>query len=112
MNSPSAAAPASERSVKKVTILSFEGCPSHPPVVEMARRVVAEHGLDTSVEEVEVTPDDVVQRRFLGSPTVQVDGVDIEPAARERTAFCGVMQGLQHVRRYPLRAYAARGAGR
>ena len=27
-----------------IRILYFEGCPNHPPVVEMARRVVAEHG--------------------------------------------------------------------
>ncbi len=53
----------------------------------MARRVVAEHGLDAEVEEVEVSADDVVRHRFLGSPTVQVDGIDIEPAARERTDF-------------------------
>ncbi|RMF77913.1 MAG: hypothetical protein D6744_10750, partial [Planctomycetota bacterium] len=40
------------------------------------------------VEEVEIaTPDDVQRLRFLGSPTVQVDGVDIEPAARSRTDY-------------------------
>lgn len=71
----------------RIRILYFEGCPNHPPVVNMARRLVAEHDLDVDVEEVEVAPDEVVQRRFLGSPTVQVDGVDIEPAARERTDF-------------------------
>ncbi len=71
----------------KISILHFEDCPNHPPIVEMARRVVAEHDLNVEVEEVEVLADDVVRHRFLGSPTVQVDGVDIEPAARERTDF-------------------------
>lgn len=71
----------------KITILYFDGCPNHPPVAELARRIVAEHGLNAEVKEVEVAPDDVVQLRFLGSPTVQVDGVDIEPAARERADF-------------------------
>jgi copper chaperone CopZ len=71
----------------KVSILYFEGCPNHPPVREMARRIVAEHGLEAEVEEVEVSADDVRRYRFLGSPTVQVDGIDIEPGARGRKDF-------------------------
>ncbi|MBT8207712.1 MAG: cation transporter [Acidimicrobiia bacterium] len=84
----------------KISILYFEGCPNHPPVVEMARRVVGEHGLSAGIEEVEVSANDVVHHRFLGSPTVQVDGVDIEPAARERKDFAmscrvyGTVNGL------------------
>lgn len=84
----------------KISILYFDGCPNHPPVVEMARRVAAEHGLDAAIEEVEVGPDDVVRLRFLGSPTVQVDGVDIEPAAHGRTDFamsCRVYDTLDGV---------------
>jgi len=71
----------------RIRILYFSGCPNHLPVVEMARRLVARHGLDAEVEQVEVGPEDVQRLRFLGSPTVQVDGVDIEPAARDRTDF-------------------------
>lgn len=72
----------------KVSVLFFQGCPNHRPTVEMARVVVGELGLDAEVEEIEVTtPDDVERLRFLGSPTVQVDGVDIESAARSRTDY-------------------------
>ncbi len=72
----------------KVEVLYFEGCPNHAPTLQLARNVVSELGLDARVEEVEVkTPEDVMERRFLGSPTVLVDGVDIEPSARERTDF-------------------------
>jgi len=72
----------------KVTILYFEGCPNHPPVVELIRRAVAEFGLHTEVEEVQVkSPEEVDRLCFLGSPTVHVDGVDIDPAARSRTDF-------------------------
>lgn len=72
----------------KVEVLYFEGCPNHAPALQLVREVVSELGLDATVEEVEVkTPEDVVERRFLGSPTVLVDGVDIEPRARERTDF-------------------------
>lgn len=70
-----------------IQVLYFDSCPNHLPVVEMARRVVATHGLNIEIDEVEVSADDVARLRFLGSPTVQVDGVDIEPAARARTDF-------------------------
>jgi copper chaperone CopZ len=71
----------------KIRVLYFEGCPNHRPVVEMVRRLVAEHDLDASIEEHDVEPGDEAGLRFLGSPTVQVDGVDIEPAARQRTDY-------------------------
>ncbi len=72
----------------KITVLFFQGCPNHRPTVEMVRAIVSELGLDAEIEEVEVTsPSDVERLRFLGSPTVQVDGVDIEPAARNRTHY-------------------------
>jgi len=68
--------------MSRICILYFEGCPNHPPAVAMAQTLVAEHRLSAQVEEVQVGPDEVEEYRFLGSPTVQVDGVDIEPAAR------------------------------
>lgn len=75
----------SERTVR---VLFFEGCPGHRPAVESVRRVAAELGLPVRVEEVEVRdPADAERLRFLGSPTVQVNGFDVEPAARGRTEF-------------------------
>ena len=70
-----------------ITILYFDGCPNHGPVVEMTRQLVAKHGLDVQVDQIEISPEETAQLRFLGSPTVQVDGIDIEPAARDRTDF-------------------------
>ncbi len=70
-----------------ITILYFEGCPNHRPVVEMTKRLVSEHDLDVQVEQIEVSPQETARLRFLGSPTVQVDGIDIEPSARDRSDF-------------------------
>ena len=73
---------------KTVAVLYFEGCPNHRQTVELARNVVAELGVDAAVEEFEVkTLEDAVRLRFLGSPSVQVDGADIEPGARASTAY-------------------------
>lgn len=72
----------------KVEVLYFEGCPNHRWAVELAREVVTELGVDAAVEEVEVkTLEDAERLRFLGSPSVHVDGVDIEPGARNSTAY-------------------------
>jgi len=74
--------------MKHVQILYFEGCPNHGPTVDLAKQVIDELAVEAQVEEREVKPsDDAEALRFLGSPTVLVDGVDIEPAARERTDF-------------------------
>ncbi len=72
----------------KIQVLYFQGCPNHMPTVDLARQVVAEIGLDAEIEEVEVASgDDTAQLGFLGSPTVLVNGVDIEPGARTRMDF-------------------------
>ena len=72
----------------KIEILYFEGCPNHEPTVRRVKDVIDELGVDAEVVEIEVGgPEDAVARRFHGSPSVHVDGVDIEPGARERTDY-------------------------
>ena len=80
----------------KIDVLYFEGCPNHKPVVALAEQVVAELRLDADVEQVAVGPDDAERLRFLGSPTVHVNGVDVEPIARSRNDFgftCRIYNG-------------------
>ncbi len=72
----------------RAQVLYFAGCPNHKPAVDLARQVAAELGLAVEVQEVEVSSgDDVAALRFLGSPTIQVQGLDVEPAARLRTDY-------------------------
>jgi hypothetical protein len=71
-----------------VEVLFFDGCPNHEPTVELARSVVAELGVAAEVREVAVEePQDAETLRFLGSPSVRVNGRDIEPGAQDRTSF-------------------------
>ena len=52
------------------------------------KHVVSELDVNTDIEVVEVKTDSDAKRlRFLGSPTVQVDGEDVEPAAHARTDY-------------------------
>ncbi len=72
----------------KVQVLYFEGCPNHEPTLALIREVAAETGTDVTVETVEVGgAEDVERLRFFGSPTVQVDGVDVDPSARNSTNY-------------------------
>ena len=72
----------------RVEILYFDGCPNHEQARELVEQVAAELGLQPEIELVEVAdPDTATRLRFLGSPSVRVDGRDIEPGADERSDF-------------------------
>jgi len=62
-------------------ILYWEGCPSYPAALADVRAALVELGLDPSLAQLrEVATDDAaVAERFVGSPTVRVDGRDLFP---------------------------------
>lgn len=71
-----------------VEILYFDGCPNHEASRAMVERVSAELGLEPELRLVNVTDQEAAQRlRFLGSPTIRVDGRDIDPDAAEREEY-------------------------
>jgi len=73
-------------SVVQVRVLSSEGCANALPTVERLREVADELGVPIDLTLVVVaTPEEAQALRFLGSPTVQLDGRDLEPAARGAT---------------------------
>ena len=72
----------------KVEILTFAGCPNGAPARALVADVVRELEVDAAVEVVDVADPETAERtRFLGSPTIRVDGRDVEPGADERTDF-------------------------
>jgi len=70
-----------------IRVLAFEGCPNDQPTISLIEEILRENGIRASVERVEVTSETAGRLRFLGSPTVQIDGIDIDPSARNRTRF-------------------------
>jgi hypothetical protein len=71
-----------------VEVLTFEGCPHAQPALELVERVVEELGLDATVRRVDVPDLETAEaHRFLGSPTIRVNGRDVEPGADERSEF-------------------------
>jgi hypothetical protein len=67
----------------KVEIYYFDGCPNYKPASERLRAVIHQEGISADVNEIEV-PNEAAAKDlgFLGSPTIRVNGVDIEPASR------------------------------
>lgn len=65
----------------RVELLWWDGCPSSQPAHELVKRLMAEAGLDPeSLHSVEIeTGDEAERQAFVGSPTVRVDGRDIQP---------------------------------
>jgi hypothetical protein len=72
----------------RVEILYFDGCPNHEAARGLVERVARELHVEPQIDVVQV-PDATAAARlqFLGSPTVRVDGRDIEPGADERGDF-------------------------
>lgn len=70
----------------QVEILGFEGCPNVAPTRALVERVARELALEPVVEVVDVVDAEAATKlRFLGSPSVRVNGVDVEPGASERS---------------------------
>jgi hypothetical protein len=71
-----------------IELLYFDGCPNHEALLPRLREIVADVDISAEVELRRITDDDAAQReRFLGSPSVRVDGHDVEPGAERRTDF-------------------------
>jgi hypothetical protein len=70
----------------KVELLYFDGCPSHERLLPSLRDLVAEHGAELEQRHIR-TLEQAEEARFLGSPSVRVNGVDVEAGADERTDF-------------------------
>lgn len=70
----------------KVEVFYFDGCPNHKPVVDRVRFVLREQGIAAKLAEIEV-PDAEAAKvvGFLGSPTIRVNGLDIDPESRNAT---------------------------
>jgi hypothetical protein len=69
----------------RVELLFWEGCPSHPKALAELRSAMEEFGLDPGEVSVrEIDSDEQAQREgFIGSPTIRLDGVDIDPQSAE-----------------------------
>jgi hypothetical protein len=82
------ARPREERITVQIDFYYWADCPSHDEALARLRAVMAEQGLHDEVRIVEVRSDEEAQAlRFPGSPTIRVDGVDIDAAGAAQQDF-------------------------
>jgi hypothetical protein len=70
----------------RIEVLYFDGCPSHDRLLPLLDDLAAGHGAELKQRHVE-TLEQAERAHFLGSPSVRVNGLDVEPSARGRTDF-------------------------
>ena len=72
----------------KIEVLYFEGCPNQEPAVGMVREALNSFGRQDEIHQIEVrTQAEAEAMRFVGSPTIHINGTDIEPWARTAKTF-------------------------
>ncbi len=68
----------------RIEFLFWEGCPSHPEALALLRDVLDERGIVAAVELREVfTHEEAVALAFPGSPTIRIDGRDVDPGGAQ-----------------------------
>ncbi len=69
----------------RIELLYFDGCPGYAALLDRLPGLVGDVG---AVELRSVaSPEEAEAERFLGSPTLRVDGLDVEPGAADRTDY-------------------------
>lgn len=67
-------------STVRVELLWFQGCPNHVATEALTREVMGELGVAAPIVRIEVPDEETgIAVRFPGSPTVRINGQDIEP---------------------------------
>ena len=88
-----------------IEVLYVEHCPCVPAALSLVHRICAELGIDTEVRTILVTDQAAAERaRFVGSPTVRVDGRDVDPEgelAAEYTLECRLYWHEHRLAGYP-----------
>ncbi len=68
----------------EVLILYAPNCPSRKILSGLIKQVLDEFGITYEItEEIIRNNEEAVELRFYGSPTIKVNGVDLEPGADE-----------------------------
>ena len=72
----------------KVELLYFEGCPNAIDYLPELAALLESAGVHDPVDLVLIRDEQqAAEQRFIGSPTVRFDGVDVDPAAADRRDF-------------------------
>ena len=88
-----------------IEFLFWRDCPSYPEALGRLRKVMAEVGDQSPIDLIEgLTEDDAERLSFPGSPTIRIDGDDVDPFGAEQmgTALTCRIYRLEDGRFSPL----------
>ncbi len=79
-----------------IDLLYFDGCPSWQRGLENLKSALSAEGIQASIGLVRIDdPEEAERRRFLGSPSFQVTGIDLWPEERESYALSCRVKNMQ-----------------
>lgn len=95
----------------KIELLWFEDCPCHTLAEGMVKEILGELGIDEPIQRVRVeTPERGDSVTFPGSPTIRINGVDVEPGwepCPECTPRCRLYQTAEGIGCLPDKDWVA-----
>ena len=63
----------------KVELYFFKGCPTYQETARNLRDALKELHLQDNFDRIEVlNPEDAITKKFMGSPTIKINGTDLE----------------------------------
>ena len=72
----------------RVELFFFDGCPNHEAVLPRLREHLAAARVAEPIQLVRISDEEEARRhRFLGSPTIRIDGEDVDPSAEGRDDY-------------------------
>ena len=90
-------------------VLAFPGCPNRAAAIALVERVCAELAGNAEIQVRDICDQQAAdQARSLGSPTIRVDGRDVEPGAENCVEYlhtCRLYQGEHSLRGLPEEAW-------
>jgi hypothetical protein len=90
-------------------VLTVAGCPQRDAAIALVHRACAELGSTAEIRVIDIPDQQAAeQARFLGSPTIRVDGCDVEPDAdryAEYICSCRIYRGQDGLRGLPEEAW-------
>jgi len=64
----------------RIELLYYPECPSHERALELLRDALALEGIDAPIEVIRIdTQQQAEQYQFVGSPTIRIDGREVQP---------------------------------
>lgn len=76
--------PGTERPGPRVELLWFRDCPNHPAARVLLGVLLGELAPGTTVHEIDASEPAIARRhRFPGSPTIRIDGRDVDPSYQD-----------------------------